>query len=166
MRTPLGLIALESMRERARSIRRESEFHTDAGTNVELGPVSLSGDVDEAVFIEFATETVQPGAGGGSTGNGSYRSCTLLRTFTATAVKRADPKCEKGVLVEWLLADLKRALFIYQKPGLELNGKKFAVLAYVSSRLLPRADGNEFEAVELTGSLLYTEGFGDPYASR
>jgi hypothetical protein len=158
---PIGLTALLSLKTRLSAISTSADYNTDAGEHVYLGPVSVGGGIDVAVVVQFVTETVQ-----GATGNGSYRSFTLSRDFTVSGLIRSDPASDKGEALERLLADIKRALFIYEKPGLELNGKPFAVLSYDSSRLLPRADGNEFETIELTGSLLYNEGFGDPYAVR
>src|ERR1044072_4142004 len=112
MPTSRGLATLEGLRSRARAIRRDSQYHTDCGKRVEIGPVSLS-DVDEAIFIEFAAEQTQAETG-------THRLFTIQRTFTATLIKRADPKCEKGVLCEYLLADGKRALFNYEKAHIDL----------------------------------------------
>jgi hypothetical protein len=162
MPTPLGLAALEALRARLRAIRKDDQYNTDAGKNVYLGPVSLSGDgIDEAVVLEFGDETAQ-----GDSGSGAHTSITIQRTFTVTGVVRADPKCEKGEALERILADIKRAVFRKDARYLDMNGKRFSGLAYQSAKIVQRADGNEFEGVEVTGTVTYQEGYGDPYTSR
>lgn len=162
MATPLGLAALNALRVRLRSIRKADQYNTDAGRNVYLGPVSLSGDdLDEAVVLEFGDETTQ-----GDTGSGAHTSLSIQRTFTVTGVVRADPKCEKGEALERILADIKRAVFRKDARYLDVDGKRFSGLAYQSAKIVQRADGNEFEGVEVTGAVTYQEGYGDPYSSR
>lgn len=156
MAKPLGLEALEVIRGRTRSIRRADGFNTDIGARAELGPVSESGDIEQAVFVEATTEASQKEGG----------HFLITRTFVVTGTAKRDPTCEKGVMAELLLADIKRALFKPYVTKPEGTEKILGPISYLTARLLPRADGNEFESAELTGSFTYTELFGDPYHGK
>lgn len=157
MPTPLGLSALETVRNRLRSIRKDDQYNTDVGEHAVLGPASLSGDdIEEAVFVEFAQEAAAK----------EGKDFIITRTFTATGIAKRDPLCEKGVTAELLLADMKRALFKPYITKPEGTEKILGPISYQTSRLLPRADGNQFESVELTGSMTYTEIYGDPYHGK
>ena len=160
MKTPIALTAQRLVIRRLKRIRRDDGFNTDAGLHVFHGPISVTDEIEYAIAVQFSQEEPRSG-----TGSGTTRSYKIDRTATVTGVIVSDPKCERGEALEYLLADIKSALFLYEVPKTDPQNE-LGPVSYQSSRLVPRADGNEFESVEVTAGFAYMEGYGDPYAAR
>ena len=156
MANPLSIDLAEVLLQRLRRISKADGYNTDAGQHVYFGPYSASG-LARAIVLQASEERVQ-------SGGSNNRSFTLQRTLKVSGFIKADPKCEKGRDLEYLLADTKRALFLWQPPeNLRTVG---TAMTYVSTDLAPRKDGNEFESFDITFTLTYQEAHGDPYAVR
>ena len=158
---PRGLLVVQAVLTRLQRIKTADGYFTDAGETAEIGPVERA-NLSVSVAVQFASETPQPDKQGNNTGNPQVANSYLMqRSFTIVGQIKTKPDETKGIELEYLLADIKRAVF----DGKAFDATQRLTLGwptYTGASLAPRELGNEFESVSVTGTTTYTEAIGDP----
>lgn len=158
---PRGLLVVQAVLSRLQRISIDAGYFTNAGVTAAIGPVERA-NLDVSVAVEFSAEAPQTDSTGKASGNPQTSTRFIIqRTFSIVGQIKSAPDNSKGVELEYLLADIKRAVF----DGTAFDPASRLTLGwptYTSATLAPRADGNEFESVVVTGTTTYTEAIGDP----
>lgn len=158
---PRGVLIRNFLIARLQRIAIADGYFTDAGEGADDGPLK-NANLPYQLTIQIDSEAPQAGASGENTGNPQVAdNYTMQRPFTILGVIRASADDSKGLQVEYLLSDIKRAVFD-GKPFDPAAARTLGWPTYTGATLIQRADGNEYEAVKATGTVTYIETIGDP----
>lgn len=174
MALPRALLAINAVKARLAAIKTADGFNTDAGENVLHGPVHVNEASKIGIVVSSSNEVVQQAQTGGSTGNGVNRFVTTQLDITITGYVLADPTEEKGIELELLLADIKRAGMLTAKSGLSSIGlptqldstNGIGPLQYLRTDKTARPDGQKFEQITVICAVTINELYGDPYHAK
>jgi hypothetical protein len=136
---------------RLKRIRRADGYCTDAGANVLRSRRSLDSVELPAINLWDQGES--------ATKAGSKHAITL--SVDVEGCVPAD-KDDTGEALEWIKADIKRAMFA---DGSDLVGDEagqIGALTYTACVTTSRDDGGSVEIARLSFNLTYQEGLGNP----
>ncbi len=159
---PRGLAIANFLLERLQRISTADGYFTDAGVTAELGPAKQP-ELEFQVTVQVGQESPQQKDNGADSANPQVSDSYLMqRQLVIIGQIKSDPTNDpKGLRLEYLLSDIKRAVFD-GKPFDPAQRLALGWPVYTGATLVQRPDGNEYESVNVTGTVTYLEAIGDP----
>lgn len=153
--------ALCEIERRLRRVREDDGFATDAGRNVYRAQRSI--EVDEYGALALWDD--------GETASGEAGNPIKITLSVSIEAKVLADKCETGVALESIKADVKRAVLsqgngALAEPGPPSPELKIGVIRYTGAQPSSREEGSISESIVLAFEVSYVEGFGNPYSSQ
>lgn len=164
MADSVALRAIYAIRTRLYAIDGTGSYNTAAGEQVFIS----RGKIDETVLpclIIFPGEEVAAPSSGEGTPSGQSRAMKIAFDVSVEGHIEAG-QANTGEQLEFLKADIKRAVLLFDEPTLTDSGFAIGPIGYLGSTPLPRENGSATEAVQCRFRVIYTERFGDPNATR
>lgn len=165
MTDALDLRAINAVAARLAAINGTGDYNFNLASKVFVGEASVEPSDMPCVCVFSSGESMQPNAGNEGAVSGASKHYTTELNIEVEGLVSATVS-NQHIQALKLKADIKRALFSYSQQALTDGTGKIGPIAYVSSEVVSRRDGQEFETVRVNARVTYREAFGDPANSR
>lgn len=164
MTDSVALRAIYALRTRLEAIDGTGAYNTSAGGQIYIARGKVDQSVLPCLILVPGDETAAPTTGDGAP---SGQSQAMRMSFEVNVEGHVTAEqSNTGEQLEYIKADIKRAVLLFDSPTLADGNFKIGPVGYLGSTPSPRDDGSQTESVQCRFRVTYTEKFGDPNATK